>query len=76
MPVSVDSDLDVDVQALVYLVTVLIHRLHESDSSWWREFRDDLKTDRASAPVGTMRDKVLKKAIGILEDSMKGHDGK
>ena len=40
-----------------------------------REFRDDLKTDQASAPVGTIRDKVLQKAIGIVEDSMKGHDG-
>jgi hypothetical protein len=72
----VSRDLDIDVQALAYLVTVLIHRLHESDPSWWREFRDDLKADQASAPVGTVRDKVLQKAIGIVEDSMKGHDGK
>jgi hypothetical protein len=72
----VSRDLDIDVQALAYLVTVLIHRLHESDPSWWRESRDELKTDQASAPVGTIRDKVLQKAIGIVEDSMKGHDGK
>jgi hypothetical protein len=68
----VSRDLDSDVQALSYLVTVLIHRLHESDPKWWRELLDELKADQASSPVGTSRDKILRRAIGIVEHSIKG----
>jgi len=68
-------DTDSDVQALAYLVTVLIHRLHENDPAWWRGFRDELKADQALAQVGTMRDKVLQKAVAIVEQSLKDHGG-
>jgi hypothetical protein len=68
-------DLDVDVQALAYLVTVLIHRLHENDPIWWQEFRDEIKQARTASPVGSVKAKVLERAIGIVEESMKGHDG-
>jgi len=69
----VSRDLDSDVQALAYLVTVLIHRLHETDPAWWQEFRDELKADRVAVPVGSVKDKVLQRAIGIVEESLKGH---
>jgi hypothetical protein len=68
----VSRDLDTDVQALSYLVTVLVHRLHESDPTWWREFLDELKADRVASPVGSAKDKVLRRAIGIVEHSIKG----
>jgi hypothetical protein len=68
----VSRDLDSDVQALVYLVTVLIHRLHENDSAWWQEFRDEINRDRSSAPVGSIKDKVLARALGIVDESIRG----
>ena len=69
----VSRDLDSDVQALVYLVTVLIHRLHENDPAWWQEFRDEIKQTRIAAPAGSVKDKVLQRALGIVEESIKGH---
>ncbi len=69
----VSRDLEVDVQALAYLVTVLIHRLHENDPQWWQEFQDELKRDRTLSPVGTATDKVLQRVLGIVEEAMKGH---
>jgi hypothetical protein len=68
----VSRDLDIDVQALAYLVTVLIHRLHESDPAWWREFLGEMRADQAAELTGTVRDKVLRKAISIVEYSVKG----
>lgn len=69
----VSRDLEVDVQALAYLVTVLIHRLHENDPQWWQEFHDELKQDRTLSPIGTVKDKVLQSVLGIVEEAMKGH---
>ena len=71
----VSRDLDVDVQALAYLVTALIHRLLANDSAWWQEFRDELKTDRIAEPAGSLKDKVLERAIGIIEEAIKGQAG-
>jgi hypothetical protein len=70
---AVSRDVDIDVQALAYLVTVLIHRLHEGDQAWWREFRDEMKAARTAAPVGSVKDKVLQRAVGIVEDALKDH---
>lgn len=69
----VSRNLDIDVQALAYLVTVLIHRLHENDRAWWQEFRDDVKAARIAAPVGSVKDKVLGRAVNIVEDALKDH---
>ena len=69
----VSRDLEIDVQALAYLVTVLIHRLHENDHAWWQEFRDEMKAARIAAPVGSIKDKVLERAVGIVEDALKDH---
>ena len=66
-------DLDSDVQALVYLVTVLIHRLHETDPAWWREFRDEIEQIRTSVVPSSTNDKVLGRALSIVEESIKGH---
>jgi hypothetical protein len=71
----VSRDLDIDVQAVAYLVTVLIHRLHENDRAWWQEFRDEMGQSRTVAPVGSIKDKILERAIDIVDESMKGHDG-
>jgi hypothetical protein len=64
---------EISLQALTYLVTVLIHRLHESDPAWWQEFRDEIKQTRAVAPAGSVKDKVLERALVIVEESIKGH---
>jgi len=69
----VSRDLDSDVQALAYLVTVLIHRLHENDRAGWQEFRNEIRAARIAAPVGTVKDKVLQRAVGIVEDALKDH---
>ena len=63
--------LDIDVQALAYLVTVLIQRQHENDRAWWQEFRDEITAARIAAPVGSVKDKVLERTIGIVEDALK-----
>ena len=69
----VSRNLDIDVQALAYLVTVLIHRLHENDRAWWQEFRDEVKAARIAAPVGSLKDKVLGRALNIVEGALKDH---
>jgi hypothetical protein len=35
-------------RALSYLMTVVIHRLHETDPAWWRELLEEIKTERKS----------------------------
>jgi hypothetical protein len=61
---------EVDVQALAYLVTVVIHRLQETDRLWWNEFLDEIKADRNSSPAGSARDKILSKAISIVDQAL------
>jgi hypothetical protein len=69
----VSRDVDIDVQALAYLVTVMIHRLHESDQAWWCEFQDEMKQARAGSAVGSVKAKVLDRALGIVNDSLRDH---
>ena len=66
-------DLDIDVQALAYLVTVLIHRLHENDQAWWQEFRDEIKAAQISTPVGSVKNRVLQRSVNFVEDALKDH---
>jgi hypothetical protein len=40
---------------------------------WWTEFRDEMKVARIAAPVGSVKDKVLQRAVGIVEDALKDH---
>jgi hypothetical protein len=70
----VSCDLDIDVQALAYLVTVLIHRLHENDRTWWQEFRDEMTQARMDSLGGSVKARVLDRAIALVDDSIKGHD--
>jgi len=44
--VWVSRDLDTGVEALSYLVTLLIHRLHESDPAWSVTYLAGLKADK------------------------------
>jgi hypothetical protein len=32
------SQAEIDPRALSYLMTAVIHRLHETDPVWWRDF--------------------------------------
>jgi hypothetical protein len=44
-------ELEIDVRALSYLVTVVIRRLHDIDPAWCRDLLDELKADRMAAPA-------------------------
>ena len=58
-------ELEIDVRALSYLVTVVIRRLHDIDPAWCRDLLRELKQDRMSAAPGS--DKLFSRAIGIVE---------
>lgn len=58
-------ELEIDVRALSYLVTVVIRRLHDIDPAWCRELLAELKADRMTASVSS--DKLFQRAIGIVE---------
>jgi hypothetical protein len=60
---------EVDVQALSYLVTAVIHRLHETDPAWWREFLGEMRSERKAVPGDTVQ--VLDRAIAIVEHAVK-----
>lgn len=68
------ADLEIELQALSYLVTSVIHRLHETDPVWWREFLGDIKSQKNAIVPGTASgasaDKVLARAIGIVEHAL------
>ncbi len=68
------AELEIELQALSYLVTSVIHRLHETDPVWWREFLDDIKSQKNTIETGTASgrraDKVLTRAISIVEHAL------
>ena len=64
----VSPELEIDVKALSYLVTVVIRRLHDIDPSWCRHLLAELKADRMSASPGS--DKLFARAIGIVEQAI------
>lgn len=65
-------DEELNHRALTYLMTAVIHRLHETDPTWWRGFLDDMKSQRNAAGVMAQGDReVLKRAISIVEHSLK-----
>lgn len=43
----------IDSQAMSYLMTIVIHRLQETDPAWWQEFLGEMKADRNT--VGAKR---------------------
>lgn len=64
--------METEVRALSYLMTAVIHRLHEKDPDWWREFLGEMKAERNTpAGVAAQAEEVLQKAIGIVEHALK-----
>jgi hypothetical protein len=61
----VSPELEIDVRALSYLVTVVLRRLHDIDPAWCRDVLAELKADRMAASGGA--DKLFQRAIGIVE---------
>jgi hypothetical protein len=64
----VSPELEIDVRALSYLVTVVIRRLHDIDPAWCRDLLAELKADRMAASTGS--DKLFRRAIGIVEQAI------
>ena len=51
-------------------MTAIVHRLHEKDPKWWREFLDEMQSNRKA--VGEIIDgQVLDRAIAIVEHALK-----
>jgi len=67
----VSRDLEFEVQALSYLTTILIYRLHQTDRAWWREFLHELAEDKEKSPPGSAEREVFQKAIAIVERALK-----
>jgi predicted ATPase len=70
----VSAELEIHLQALSYLVTTVIHRLHETDPAWWQETLKEIKAERKAlvryTPGADIADQVLARAIGIVEHSL------
>lgn len=64
----VSPELEPDLKALSYLVTVVIRRLHDIDPMWCRDLLAELKADRMSASPGS--NKLFARAIGIVEQAI------
>ena len=64
----VSPELEIDLRALTYLVTVVIRRLHDIDPAWCRDLLAELKADRMTASVGS--DMLFRRAIGIVEQAI------
>jgi hypothetical protein len=62
---------ELNLRALNYLMTAVIHRLHETDGGWWRDFLTEMKAQASAASVDTNDREVLKRAISIVEHSLK-----
>lgn len=60
---------ETDVRALSNLVTAVIHRLHETDPKWWREFLGEMQAQRNTVAGDAVP--VLGRAIGIVEHALK-----
>jgi hypothetical protein len=63
-------ELEIQLQALSYLMTTVIHRLHETDPAWWQETLKEIRAERKAlvrnAPGADIADRVLVHAIGIV----------
>jgi len=70
----VSPDRDIELQALSYLMMTVIHRLHETDPAWWQETLNEIRAERKAlvrgAPGTDIADRVLARAIGIVEHSL------
>jgi hypothetical protein len=64
----VSPEIEIDVRALSYLVTVVIRRLHDIDPVWCRDLLEELKADRMAASAGS--DKLFHRAIGVVQQAI------
>jgi hypothetical protein len=55
-------DDELNLRALNYLMTAVIHRSHETDPEWWREFLVEMKTQRDTPGVDLDDYEVLRRA--------------
>jgi hypothetical protein len=62
---------EIDIRPLSYLVTAVIHRLHETDPAWWREFPGEMKVQRNTAAGDVAEALMLNRAVGIVEHALK-----
>ena len=71
-------ELDIHLQALSYLMTTVIHRLHETGLVWWQELLKEIKDEKRAIVRGTAgadeADAVLTRAISIVEHSLASQD--
>lgn len=63
-------DAELEVQALRYLLTAVIHRLHETDREWWRDLLEEIKGEYAGRLVGGDDREVIESVIRILEHAV------
>jgi hypothetical protein len=70
----VARELEIHLQALSYLMTVVIHRLHETDPDWWQELLKEIKAEKKAivrdAPGADNAALVLAHVISIVEHSL------
>lgn len=70
----VPPELEIGLQALFYLMTTVIHRLHETDPAWWRDTLNEIKAERNALGRGTTgmecAEKILSRAIQLVEHSL------
>ena len=65
------TQVEIDSRALAYLMTAIIHRLHETDPAWWRSFLGEIKAQRNTAAGDDVVGQMLDRAIGIVEHALK-----
>jgi len=64
-------DEELNLRALTYLMTAVIHRMNETDPAWWRDFLAEMKAQRDSPGMQDDDREMLKRAIGLVEHSLK-----
>jgi len=71
-------ELDIHLQALSYLMTTVIHRLHETDPAWWQELLKEIKAEkkkrlcamRPARPARISQIWCLRARFGIVEHAL------
>jgi hypothetical protein len=63
------SEVELEVRALSYLLTAVIHHQHEIDPFFWPAFLQEIKADHKSAQGVDAQ--VLGRAIAIIDHALK-----
>jgi hypothetical protein len=65
-------DEELNLRALNYLMTAVIHRMNEADPVWWRDFLQEMKGQIDSPRLTAQGEReMLTRAIRIVEHSLK-----